>query len=351
MRSVRFATLVVVTLALAATAPAAHASVRELKIHSKALENNLSGDPAEQSFAVYLPPSYETSSKRYPVVFLLHGIADSYEVWTKIWKIPQALDSLINDGKLTELIVVMPNARNRFLGSYYVNSPVTGRWSDYVADELVAEVDKNFRTIAKREARGVMGHSMGGFGAIEFGMTRSDVFSAVYALSPCCLDAVEDVSYGNQSAWRGLLAFKTYADADAALGRGEFYPVAALGLIAATLPEAGAQLGVRMPVKLVNGELMPNEPAFSELRARMPLRTASAHREALRSLRALRFDYGIADQFAHIPAATAKFSEVLADLRVPHVFEVYDGDHREKARERLLSIGFPLMARVLEKAQ
>ena len=184
------------------------ADVRVMKIDSQALAGNQTGDPAEQQFAVYVPPGYETSKARYPVVYLLHGIADSYEVWTDAWKIPEQLDRLIAAKKVEPMIVVMPNARNRFLGSYYINSSVTGRWSDYIADDLVKLVDSAFRTIAKPESRGVAGHSMGGYGAIRFGMERPDVFRAVYAISPCCLDTVEDIGWGNIASWNTFLTFK-----------------------------------------------------------------------------------------------------------------------------------------------
>ena len=68
------------------------------------------------------------------------------------------------------------------------NSPTTGFWEDCVADDLVAYMDKNCRTIPRREARGLGGHSMGGYGTFKIAMKRPDVFSAIYALSSCCLN-------------------------------------------------------------------------------------------------------------------------------------------------------------------
>src|SRR5205823_1490823 len=105
----------------------ATAAVREITIHVKALEGNLLGEPADQKVAVYLPPSYDASTHRYPVLYLLHGIGDTYDVWTEVWKIPQLLDRLIAAGSLRGMIVVMPSGRTRLLGSFYANSPVGGK--------------------------------------------------------------------------------------------------------------------------------------------------------------------------------------------------------------------------------
>jgi enterochelin esterase-like enzyme len=96
-------------------------AVREITIHVNALEVNLLGEPADQKVAVYLPPSYDTSTHRYPVLYLLHGIGDPYDVCTEVWKIPQLLDGLIAARSLREMIVVMPNGRTRLLDSFYAN--------------------------------------------------------------------------------------------------------------------------------------------------------------------------------------------------------------------------------------
>jgi pimeloyl-ACP methyl ester carboxylesterase len=325
------------------------ADVRVMKIDSAALAGNLTGDPTTQTFAVYLPPGYDQSTARYPVVFLLHGIADTFESWTGDWNIPGMLDRMIAAKKIEPLIVVMPNARNRFLGSFYVNSPVTGRWSDFIADELVKLVDATFRTIAKPESRGVIGHSMGGYGAIRFGMERPDVFRAVYAMSPCCLDTVEDIGWGNFGSWKTFLTFKSYDDADAALQKGEFYPVAILALLTAHVPHVGAPLNVDVPVRFERNETLPNDAAFNRLRDALPVHAVPKYRDNLRKLRVFAIDYGYDDQFAHIPVATPAFSRVLTEYRIPHSLAAYDGDHRQHIVERLERIVFPMFSAVLQR--
>jgi S-formylglutathione hydrolase FrmB len=334
-------------LALPAWAQSA-GTVRQLSIHSASLAANLVGDPADQTFAVYLPPSYATSTKRYPVVFLLHGIGDTNEVWLRHFDVPEILDRLIASHVIKEMIVVMPNARNRFMGSYYTNSPVTGRWEDFIAEEMVARVDHDFRTLATPNSRGVAGHSMGGFGAIRLGMHRPDVFSVIYAMSPCCLDAIEDIGYGNTASWSGVLRFKSYSDVDAALRQGDVYPVAALGFLAALDPDPAAPLHVKMPVQQMGHELMPREPEYTQFRNLFPLQQLSMFGDNLRKLRAFAIDYGFNDQFAHIPPSTAAFSKALNDVHVPHMLDTYVGDHRQQVRERLATKVFPFFSSHLQ---
>lgn len=334
--------LVRLALVLAFCLPAvARAEVRILELDSKALAGNRTGDPARQKIAVYLPPAYESRSTRYPVVYLLHGIGDSHEAWTENWKVPAMLDGLITSRAIAPVIVVMPDARNRFGGGFYVNSPVAGRWQDYVAEEIVGLIDSSFRTIADRESRAAVGHSMGGYGAIRLGMDRSDVFGVVFAMSPCCLDAVEDIGPANASAWNSAIRFKTYEDVDAVMAAREFYPVAIMGLLISAFPHADVPLGTKFPFQRTRGELVPLEPLYSQWLETFPIRSIDEKRDNLLSLRGLAIDYGYSDQFTHIPAASEAFSRELSEERIPHLVEAYRGDHRQEVPERLERVVFP----------
>src|SRR5438477_2231739 len=175
--------------------PAAQAprgSVQRITVHGKGLEGNLEGDSPDRDVAVYLPPSYDTErARRYPVVYLLHGFTDDVDHWSGVKphfiNIPQVVDKSLASGAAREMIVVMPNAFTRYQGSMYSNSVTTGDWEDFVANELVAYVDGHYRTIAEASGRGLGGHSMGGYGTVRIGMKHPEVFSSLYALSPCCM--------------------------------------------------------------------------------------------------------------------------------------------------------------------
>ena len=161
--------------------------LEQIRVHGAALDGNLSGDDSTRDVFVYLPPSYaRDKSRRYPVVYFLHGYTATAAAYVKFLDLPQAADAAIGNG-VQEMIVVLPDAFTKWSGSMYSSSVTTGDWESYVANDLVAYVDSHYRTLAKRESRGLSGHSMGGYGTWRIGMKRPDVFGALYAMSSCCL--------------------------------------------------------------------------------------------------------------------------------------------------------------------
>ena len=124
------------------------------QITSQALEGNLVGDPATRDYYVYLPAGYDTSDKRYPVVYALHGFMGNEN--ELIVMIP-VLEELRASGGVGEMIMVFPDADNSFGGSWYLSSPTIGDYEGYIAEDLVAHIDANYRTLPQRESRGIMG--------------------------------------------------------------------------------------------------------------------------------------------------------------------------------------------------
>ena len=180
-----------------AAAPSSSAPVtlkgklERIKIHGTSLEGNLLGETADPEVSIYLPPSYSSDrNRRYPVIYLLHGYTntDLGYFGSDGRKLHVIAERVFASGAAREMILVMPNAMNAFGGSMYSNSVTAGDWEGYVAEDLVSYMDKNYRTIASRDGRGLAGHSMGGYGTMRIGMKRPDVFSALYALSSCCLN-------------------------------------------------------------------------------------------------------------------------------------------------------------------
>ena len=160
-----------------------------IKVHGASLEGNLEGDSPDREVIVYLPPNYGASpGRRYPVLYALHGYSISNEKWTTEIRTPQTIEGAFAMGT-PEMIVVLPNAQTKHNGSMYSNSATTGNWEDYMAHDLVAYVDAHYRTIPNRLSRGIAGHSMGGYGTVRIAMRHPDVYSAFYAMSPCCMSA------------------------------------------------------------------------------------------------------------------------------------------------------------------
>jgi S-formylglutathione hydrolase len=107
-----------------------HGRVERIQVHGRALEGNLEGDSPDRPVTVYLPPSYHNStSHRYPVVYLLHGFTDEVDKWWGVKphfiNVPVVADRVFSVG-VSEMILVMPDAFTRYQGSMYSNSVTTG---------------------------------------------------------------------------------------------------------------------------------------------------------------------------------------------------------------------------------
>ncbi|MBV8675346.1 MAG: alpha/beta fold hydrolase, partial [Acidobacteriaceae bacterium] len=162
-------------------------TVEHIKVHGAALEGNLEGDAVDRDVFVFLPPSYAKDKHRhYPVVYALHGYSIGAEQWTHEIHVPQTIEGAFARGA-KEMIVVLPDSKTLHNGSMYSSSVTTGDFERFISHDIVVYIDAHYRTIPDRTSRGLVGHSMGGYGATRIGMKHSDVFGALYIMSPCCL--------------------------------------------------------------------------------------------------------------------------------------------------------------------
>src|SRR5215208_3855744 len=165
----------------------AKGTLERITVHGRALEGNLEGDSPDRPVVVYLPPSYgRDTSRRYPVLYFLHGYTATAEAYVKSLAIPDSIDRAIAAGA-REMVVVIPDAFTKYSGSMFSNSPTTGDWETFIAQDLTTFIDTRYRTIASRDGRGLAGHSMGGYGTMRIGMKQPSAFAALYAMSSCCL--------------------------------------------------------------------------------------------------------------------------------------------------------------------
>jgi len=314
----------------------------EIKVPAPSLKGNLLGDPIEQSVAVYLPPSYDTSpAKRYPTLYLLHGFLSTNKAWInggyQGMNLQSLMDEMIKRGVTRELIVVAPNGLNAYKGAFYTNSVVNGNWEDYFYHDLVQTIDKRYRTIARPESRGIAGHSMGGYGAVTLAMKHPDVFSVMYALSPCCLGLEGDFGSENP-AWLSTLRLTKKEQLKEKPGSfEEFFQVAFVALSAAFSPNPQrSPFFVDFPYSEHDGKLQRNEEVFALWKKKMPLYMVEENKQNLMKLRGVFIDYGEKEEFSHIRITTQQFSKALSERNIPHVFEIYaGGDHGSMIRQRL----------------
>ncbi len=324
----------------------------EIKIPTPSLKGNILSDVTEREVSVYLPPGYDAApTKRYPVIYLLHGFGGTNKIWTADagFNFPPILDALINGGKAREMIVVAPTANNRFGGSFYLNSPVTGNWEDYIFRDVVAYVDANYRTLARASSRGIAGNSMGGFGAVSLGMKHPDVFSAIYALSPCCM-GMEGEFLEPHPAWTRVLRITKEEFHKLPPTPDNVYTFIFVGLSAAFAPNPENKLFYSdFLYREEDGKLLRNEAVAARWKAKMLIYLVDEYKSNLLALRGIFLDYGQNEQFTHIRIATSLFSKALAERGIPHSFEIYaGGDHRNKVKERLETRVFAFFSEKLD---
>jgi S-formylglutathione hydrolase len=318
-------------------------------IYSPALERNLLGDAAHRHVTVFLPPSYfNEPERRYPALYLLHGYNGTSTSWTsgsyQGFNIQIAMEVLVREGRVREMIVVMPDARNGYGGSYYTNSPVTGNWEDFIARDLVAYVDSRYRTLPQAASRAVAGQSMGGYGAVYVGIKRTDVFSVVYGTSPCALDFVADLA--EPDVWMTTLQIANRDDMGTLPQSGirwkGNYPSALIGLAAAVSPNpAKPPLFVDLPFELAGGRPRRLEPVVRRWLEFCPAAMVERYRSALLRLRGLRFTVGAHDHLPHIPEGARSLARALTQHGVPHTFDDLDTDHASSVREWMETLVLP----------
>ncbi len=134
----------------------------------------------EMKFAVYLPSGYETSNRRYPVLYLLHGGGGNRTDWIQLGGMQLITDTAIHAGNSEPMIIVMPDAEQTF----YLNH-IRGeyQYEDYFFKELIPHVEKTYRIRAEKRFRSIVGLSMGGFGSLVYSLHHPELFNTCYAMS------------------------------------------------------------------------------------------------------------------------------------------------------------------------
>jgi S-formylglutathione hydrolase FrmB len=318
-------------------------TLERITVHGPSLDGNLSGDDATRDVFVYLPPSYASEpARRYPVVYFLHGYTATAEAYVRYLELPQSADTAIASGA-REMIIVLPDAFTAYSGSMYSSSPTIGDWESYVSDYLVTEVDRQYRTLATRESRGLAGHSMGGYGTVRIGMKRPDAFAALYAMSSCCL--LIDPAGGGDAVMRAARERTDAAGGDRPRGRPD--PNAGFANALSAQAAAWAPNPDNPPeyfdLPFENGELDPLIAA--KWLANAPLVMVDQYVPSLKRYRAIALDVGDADPLG---TDNVRLDAALTRLGVEHTFERYEGDHGNRVRERFGTKVLPFFSQHLD---
>jgi len=302
-------------------------SVERVKIHGAALEGNLEGDAVDRDAIVFLPPSYaKEKARRYPVVYALHGYSIGAEQWTGEIHVPQTIEGALAQGA-GEMIVVLPDSKTAHNGSMYSSSVTTGDFERFIAHDVVAYVESHYRTIPDRASRGLVGHSMGGYGAARIGMKHPDVFGSLYIMSPCCL-APRASGPANADLENVVAGMKTPADG----ANLPFLTRAQLATAAAWSPNPkNPPLYLDLPTK--DGAAQPG--VLAKWAANAPLAFVDQYVGNLREYRAISIDVGDQDG---LRADAARLHEALDTYGIANSFEVYPGTHTSRVADRFQNL-------------
>ncbi|MHC4913763.1 MAG: alpha/beta hydrolase [Planctomycetota bacterium] len=316
------------------------------KVYSQALEGNLLGDSPKRNVTVYLPPGYDENPTRYyPVVYLLHGYTGNNLLWTGKgylgggFNIKNITDSLILQGKIRPMILVAPDAHNKYRGSFYTNSSVTGNWEDFIAKEPIEYIDKTYRTLAQYSSRGIAGHSMGGYGIIKLTMKHPDTYCCAYALSSCCLDFEEIYLNRRKEDIIRILQIKS-ANQFEELHLLTLSVVACAAAVAPNLYNSPFFADFPMDI---NGEVV--DSLWQRWLKHDPMTMVDLYKTNLISLKKIRMDCGTSDVLFSI---NRSFSQALTDAGISHEFEEYPGDHVNQIRQRMVTKVLPFFSDELE---
>jgi S-formylglutathione hydrolase FrmB len=305
-------------------------TVERITVHGKSLEGNLNGDTPDRSVIVYLPPGYQADqSRRYPVVYLLHGYGLQAARWMTLFKIENGANQAMAGAgggvgtgeRAREMILVNPDAYSFYDGSFYSKSVTAGDWETFIGDELVAYNDSPYRTHAKRASRGLAGHSMGGYGTLRIAMKRPDVFGSMYALSACCAmdkgEPTEQMTAAARYTSREQVAALRYPN------KGTLARAAAWSANPDNPP-----FYLDLPVK--DGVARADIQAKWLANSIVPL--LDQYGRNLKRYAAVKFDVGLADGLLD---ANRQIDAAMTRAGITHTFETYDGDHNGRIAERL----------------
>lgn len=308
----------------------------ELTVRSELLERNALGDPAIRPLYAYLPPGVEeASSGELPSVYVIQGFTGQVDSWKNRSpferNIFERIDGMFRTDGSPPGVVVFVDAWTSYGGSQFVNSSSTGRYMDYLCDEVVPFIDDRFPTAASRDHRGITGKSSGGYGAMVVPMLRPDVFGGLAthagdALFECCYltdfpKTARQLRDGFDGSWDRF--FEEFRAADRLESR--FHdPLDVYAMAACYSPDPDNPPKAILPFETETGRLIPE--VWERWLEWDPVRMAPKRLEALASMKRIYIDAGRKDEF-FLDLGARAFSNELTKAGINHTLELFDGGH------------------------
>jgi hypothetical protein len=311
-------------------ADSAKSQVIDRELRSENIAHNKIGTNPVRKMVVYLPAGYDESSKsdptkRYPVIYFLPSPFENYRLAFDQRDAQGLLDRAIAASVIGKFILVCVDMTTPLGSSWYVNSPVTGNWEDFMIHELVPYIDTNFRTLPRRDSRGIVGDLMGGYGAIRFGMMHPDVFGTVYALHPVGTGSGVEIMHSRPN-WDLLSNAKSLDDVKKN-GISQIFTT----IFQAHLPNPDKPpLFIDLAAHKVGDQLIIDTRLTEQLRSSFLLESMiPKYADNLKSLRGFQFDWPRSDPtYDHVYSNQA-FTHKLNEFGIAHEAEEYNGSWGE----------------------
>lgn len=309
--------------------------VESLEIESEVLKGNVLGDPHVRPLWVYTPPGYDAEpERRYACVYVIQGLTGQLDMWGNREAFrpnyPEMVDELFASGGAPPVLVAFVDCWTSLGGSQFLNSPGTGRYHDFLCEEVVSFVDGRFRTLADREHRGIQGKSSGGYGALVTPMLRPDLFSGLAShagdalFEACYLPEFRETVRILRDTYEG--SYERFWDdvRSRPFGTKEHDGVLLNAWCMAACYSAEADGSVTLPFEIGTGRLI--DEVWARWLAWDPVRMVPRHADALRSMRAVWLDAGKKDEW-YLDNGTVAVSKELEAIGVAHTLELFDAGH------------------------
>ncbi len=284
------------------------------------------------------------------MVYFLHGYGATAQAYWNLMQVPEQSDREMA-GNVQEMIVVLPDANTKYNGSMYSDSPTTGDWETFVAHDLVDYMDSHYRTIPARESRGLVGHSMGGYGTLRVAMRYPEVYSSIYAMSACCLLNLPQPGNPNRAKGKAAPAAKGKgaprprgrpAPKGKGKGKGNGFALAGQAQAAAWSPDPSNPPDY-FDNYMVDGKFDPLVAA--RWAANSPTVMVNQHVPALRSFDAFMIDSGRSDGLF---ASNEQLEAELSRLKIPHEYETSTAITATRSRHGIASKVLPFFSKHLK---
>ena len=265
-------------------------------------------------YQIVLPPSYESNpDSTYPSIYFLHGFGLDYSWYGSVVSV---FEDMMASGEIRESILIKPDGFViPYLGSMYTNSDYNGQFEEYIVQDLISHIDGSYNTIDHSSYRAIMGHSMGGFGAVKLSVKFPELFQVAAShsgpiaienvipdLLPVLLDETGILGY---QPWNGTVSLFMYSASAAFSPDVDDWPYY-----------------VDLPVDYYGNVI---DEVWNLWLGHDPLTLAQ---ENLANIQSIRFYMDCGDQDDYLfYNHSSSFSEFLDEENINHVYEIYLGDH------------------------